>query len=74
MEHETICDCPFSGRCATCADPLIDKARKGPAGLGCRQQSNFYRAKHCKPFACKYLTVVFHDALHQPAAAEGGNA
>ena len=67
MDHEAICECLFAARCATCADPLIDEARKGPTGLGCHQQSDVYRSKHCKPFACKYLTVVFDDALHRPA-------
>ncbi|HUS91516.1 MAG TPA: hypothetical protein VM695_06675 [Phycisphaerae bacterium] len=64
--HEAICECAFTARCTTFDDPLIDEARKGPTGLGCHQQSDVYRAQHCKPFACKYLTVVFHDALKQP--------
>jgi hypothetical protein len=75
MDHEAMCDCLFKGRCATFNDPLIDEARKGPDGLGCRQQSDLYRGRHCHTFACAYLTMVFTDALKQPPPdSTGGEA
>jgi len=69
MDHEDVRDCPFMRNCATFADPLIDEARKGPGGLGCRNQSDTYRGKHCKAFACSYLSMVVSDVLKHPGAA-----
>ncbi|MGB2819450.1 MAG: hypothetical protein WBF17_00610 [Phycisphaerae bacterium] len=66
MDHDAVCDCHFRGHCDTFNDPLIDDARKGPTGLGCRQQSDVYRGRHCRPFACAYLSMVLTDALKQP--------
>ena len=63
MDHEAICDCPFMARCETHADPLIGEKRKGPDGLGCQGQSDTYRGKHCRSFACAYLSIVVADAL-----------
>jgi len=69
MDHEAICDCPFRERCATFNDPLIDEARKGPLALGCRGQNDIYRAKHCRTFACAYLSAVVSEAFRMPAPA-----
>ncbi len=66
MDHESICNCQFREHCETFIDPLIDKARKGPTGLGCREQNDLYRAKHCHTFSCAYLSLVLSDALRQP--------
>ena len=66
MDHEAICDCQFRDTCATFNDSLIEEARKGPSGLGCRGQSDVHRGKHCRTFACAYLSVVISDALRQP--------
>jgi len=72
MGHEEICDCCFIRHCATFDDLLIDDARKGPEGLGCRQQSDVYRAKHCHVFRCMYMSVVigrgFQPRADGPAA------
>jgi len=73
MDHEAICDCPFLARCETFADPLIDQRRKGPEGLGCQGQNDRYRGKHCKTFACAYLSMVLTDALKPtPTRPAGG--
>jgi len=69
MGHDDLHDCPFMGECATFADALIDEMRKGPGGLGCRGQSDIYRGKHCKAFACSYLSMVISDVLRHPGAA-----
>ena len=63
MDHERICDCAFASRCESFKDRLIDESRKGPDGLGCRAQSDVYRAKHCKTFRCVYLCAVISDGL-----------
>ena len=68
MDHEAICDCAFKGRCATFNDPLIDAPRKGPSGLGCRGQTDHHRARHCRTFACSYLSLVFSDAMRRLAS------
>ena len=65
MEHERMCDCAFAGRCETFGDCLIDESRKVPGGLGCRAQSDAYRARHCKTFRCAYLCAVVCDGLKQ---------
>jgi len=67
MDHEAVCDCQFAEHCQTFNDPLIDEARKGPEGLGCRGQNDIHRGKHCRTFACAYLSLVVTDALKQPA-------
>ena len=69
MDHQAICDCGFRGHCETYNDSLIDDARKGPGGLGCREQSDIYRGKHCRTFACSYLSMVISDGLKQPVPA-----
>ena len=69
MDHEAICDCPFMDHCETFGDPLIDKVRKGPDGLGCRDQNDIYRGRHCRTFACAYLSMVVSDVLKHPAPA-----
>ncbi len=66
MDHEVLCDCPFMDGCATFNDPLISKDQKDPQGLGCRQQTDIYRGKHCRTFACAYLSMVVSDAFRQP--------
>jgi hypothetical protein len=66
MDHEAICDCQFRGHCPTFGDPLVDDERKGPAGFGCRSQSDRYRGRHCRTFACAYLSMVVSDALRHP--------
>ena len=71
MDHEGICDCRFLARCATHDDPLIAASRKGPNGFGCRQQSDVHRAKHCKAFACSYLTVLLSDIVKHPGSDTG---
>ena len=58
MDHEAICNCPFMDTCETYADTLVAEARKGPDGLGCRGTGDLHRREHCKPFACRYLTMV----------------
>jgi len=67
MDHEAICDCPFMEECSTFNDRLISQAQKGPEGMGCVDQNDVYRSKHCKSFSCKYLSVMLSDMLH-PAA------
>ena len=67
MEHETVCQCQFRAHCATYGDCLIDKSRKGPAGLGCSNQTDEYRSQHCKAFACSYLSMVLADGFRQLA-------
>ena len=67
VDHETICNCRFMDRCETFNDPLIDEARKGPGGSGCRGRDDFYRGRHCRTFACAYLSVVISDAVRHPA-------
>jgi len=53
--------------CSTYNDPLISRSRKGPKGFGCVGRNDVHRSKHCKSFACKYLSVMLTDMLH-PAA------
>jgi len=69
MSHEAVCDCQFMDHCATFNDSLVDELRKGPAGLGCRGQDDIYRSKHCRTFACSYLSMVVSDVLRGPAPA-----
>ena len=52
------CACRFLGNCPAYNDPLIDPAAKGPAGRGCRQQTDAYRKHHCHAFACKLLAAL----------------
>ncbi len=70
MGHENICDCPFKDHCAAFDDPLIDDDRKGSNGLGCRGQNDIYRGKHCRKFACAYLSMVVSDGLRQGRAPD----
>ena len=67
MDHEVICSCQFMDQCQTFNDSLIGEERKGPSGFGCRSQSDFYRGKHCRTFACAYLSIVLSDAMRHPA-------
>lgn len=67
MDHEALCDCQFVDTCPTFADKLIREARKGPDGLGCRERNDHYRARHCRTFACAYLSAVVSDVLRHPA-------
>ena len=66
MDHEEISDCPFKDHCAAFSDPLIGDNRKGPSGLGCQGQNDIYRGRHCRKFACAYLSVVISDQMRQP--------
>lgn len=68
MDHEEISDCPFKDHCAAFNDSLIADNRKGPGGLGCRGQNDIYRGKHCRKFACAYLSMVVSDGLKPPRA------
>ena len=63
MQYEKVRNCPFAGKCATYCDPLVDDARKGADGLGCVGRSDVYRSRHCKGFACKYLSVVLSEVV-----------
>lgn len=67
VDHETVCDCRFADKCETFKDSLIDDERKGPEGFGCREQHDLYRGKHCRTFACAYLSLVLTDAVKHPA-------
>jgi hypothetical protein len=58
----------FMRECETFGDRLIDDDKKGPNGFGCREQSDTYRSRHCRTFACAYLSMVITDALKQPVA------
>jgi hypothetical protein len=71
MDALTACDCPFQERCATFGDRLIDAARKGPAGLGCRQQSDAYRNQHCHSFRCQFLCAILSDMFSPGKASPG---
>ena len=51
-------DCPLRHQCPAYADPLIDRRRKGPMGLGCHGQTDLYRKRHCKTFRCRLLVEV----------------
>ncbi len=75
MDKEETYDCPFILQCETFGDPLIAGTRKGRDGLGCRAQTNTYRGRHCKTFACAYLSAVLADALnlHLGHPAEHGD-
>jgi len=66
MDHDETCDCHFQRSCATFNDSLIEDARKGPEGFGCRGGNDVYRGKHCRTFRCSYLTMVLSDTLKQP--------
>ena len=63
MDATTIRDCPFRDRCETFGDRLIGAARKGPAGLGCAQQSDIHRNQHCHAFRCQSLCALLADVL-----------
>lgn len=70
MEHDRICDCQFRARCSTFNDSWIEARRKGAEGLGCQNQSDEYRAHHCKAFQCSYLTMVVADGFRHLAAEQ----
>jgi hypothetical protein len=72
MDRQTICDCCFKDHCQTFSDPLIEQARKGAAGLGCRGQNDLHRARHCRTFRCASLSLVLNDLLKQPAPESDG--
>jgi len=74
MDHEAVCDCPFKAKCQTYNDPLIHRLRKGPHGLGCVGRNDVYRGKHCKTFACGYLSMVLSEMLTRKPAARTGSA
>ncbi len=63
MDATTICDCRFQDRCATFGDRLIGADRKGPAGLGCVQQTDVHRNRHCHAFRCQSLCAMLADFL-----------
>jgi hypothetical protein len=72
MDHDAICDCLFLPRCETFHDPQIDQERKTSLGFGCREQSDVYRARHCRRFACAYLSMVVTDAMGSHPAKPAG--
>ena len=58
-----IADCRFLAGCETFNDPLVCRMAKGDTGHGCAAQTDTYRKKHCKGFACKLLTGILREAL-----------
>ena len=74
MDHETVCNCPFMDTCETYADPLVAEARKGPEGRGCTGANDEHRRKHCKPFACRYLSMILSGMFHGSPAADAPKA
>jgi len=63
MDHEAICDCPFKDTCQTFRDPMVASCEKGPAGRGCEGVNDIHRRRHCRAFACKYLSIVLSDMM-----------
>jgi len=66
MDHEAKCDCQFLETCPTFEDRMVSGRMKGPTGLGCTGQTDVYRGKHCRTFACAYLSIAVSNALRQP--------
>jgi len=60
---DVVGDCPFLCECSTFGDRLVPASAKGPTGRGCRGQTDAYRKKHCKAFACRTLCETFRQAL-----------
>ena len=58
-----VADCRFLAGCQTYNDPLVPAWTKGPAGRGCVAQTDAYRRRHCKTFACQHLCRAFVLAL-----------
>jgi len=60
-------DCRFLAECLTYRDPLVPRRLKGSAGHGCTGQTDTYRKRHCKTFACKMLSCLLGALLARPA-------
>ena len=63
--------CPYTGHCAAYADEMIDASRKGRAGFGCHEQTDDYRARHCKFFRANRLAAVLAETLLPPPPGGG---
>ena len=63
QSESEVTDCRFRDGCDTYGDPLIDRAAKGQHGRGCLAQTDIYRKKHCKAFACKLLCCILREAV-----------
>ncbi|MHC4562753.1 MAG: hypothetical protein ACYS8X_08295 [Planctomycetota bacterium] len=70
MMTESVSDCRFKGQCKTFSSPLIGTRQKGPAGMGCLEQTDEYRRHSCRHFVCAYLAVSITEQLAPEPASE----
>jgi len=63
--EDVVGDCRFLQDCATYSDPLVSRTSKIATGRGCLGQTDTYRKKHCRAFACKLFCGMLKDALRR---------